>query len=66
MIGTSNGSGGVPAAPVRNTLVDHSQRDPSSDKMLKQEAYTQEVMRPTRGILYLCKLPRRDLKYSVE
>ena len=66
VIGNSNGSGGVPAAAVRNTQVDHSQRDPSSDKMLKQEAYTQEVTRPTRGILHPSKLPRRDLKYSKE
>ena len=66
VIRTSNGSGGVPAAPVRNTLVDHSQRDHSLDKMLKQEAYTQEVTRPTRGILHPSKLPRGDLKYSEE
>ena len=63
-IGDPSGSGGVPAAPVRNTPVDHSQRDPSSDKMSKQEASTQEVTRPTRGILCPSKLPRRDLKYS--
>ena len=61
-----NGSGGVLAAPAGNTPVDHSQRDPSSDKMPKQEASTQEVMMPTRGILHPSKLPRRDLKYSEE
>ena len=49
-----------------NTPPDHSQRDPSSDKMPKQEAFTQEVMRPTRGILHPSKLPRRDLKYFKE
>ena len=65
-IGDPNGLGGVAAAPVGNTLVDHSQRDPSSDKMPKQEASTQEVTRPTRGILRPSKLPRRDLKYSEE
>ena len=59
-----SGSGGIPASPVGNTLVDHSQGDPSSDKMPKQEASTQEVTRPTRGILRPSKLPRRDLKYS--
>ena len=63
-IGDPNGSGGVPAAPVGNTPVDHSQRDPSSNKMPEQEASTQEVMRPTKGILRPSKLPRRDFKYS--
>ena len=66
MIGDPNRLGGIAAAPVRNTPVDHSQRDPSSDKMPKQEASTQEVTRPTRGILHPSKLPRRDLKYSEE
>ena len=66
VIGGPNGSGGVLPAPARNTPVDHSQRDPSSDKMPKQEASTQEVTRPTRGILCPSKLPRRDLKYSEE
>ena len=47
-------------------LLDHSQRDPSLDKMPKQEASTQEVTKPTRGILCPSKLPRRDLKYSKE
>ena len=66
LIGDPNGSGGVLAASVLNNLVDHSQRDPSSDKVPKQEASTQEVTRPTRGILHPSKLPRRDLKYSEE
>ena len=44
--------------------MDHSQRDPSLDKMPKQEASSQEVVRPTQGILHPSKLPRRDLKYS--
>ena len=66
VIGDPNRSGGVPAAPVRNTPVDHSQRDPSSDKMSKQGASTSEVARPTRGILCPSKLPRRDLKYLGE
>ena len=59
-------SRGIPAAPVGNALVDHSQRDPSSDKMPKQGASTSEVAWPTRGILHPSKLPRRDLKYSKE
>ena len=59
-----SGSGGVPAVHAKDTPVDHSQRDPFSDKMPKQEAFSQEVMRPTKGILCPSKLPRRDLKYS--
>ena len=64
--GDPNRSGGIPAAPVRNTPMDHSQRDPSLDKMPKQGASTPEVMRPTKGILCPSKLPRRGLKYSEE
>ena len=58
------GSGGIPAVHAGNTPVDHSQRDPSSDKMPKQEASSQKVAKPTKGILCPSKLPRRDLKYS--
>ena len=61
-----NGLGGVTAGPVGNTPVDHSRRNPSSDRMSKQEASTQEVTKPIRGILRPSKLPRRDLKYSEE
>ena len=61
-----NGLGGVAAGPVGNTPVDHSRRNPSSDRMSKQETSTQEVTRPIRGILHPSKLPRRDLKYSEE
>ena len=66
VIGDPNGLGGIAVGPVRNTPVDHSRRDPSLDRMPKQEASTQEVMRPIRGILRPSKLPRRDLKYSEE
>ena len=66
VIGDPNGLGGIAAGPVGNTPVDHSQRNPSSDKMSKQEASTQEVTRPIRSILCPSKLPRRDLKYSEE
>ena len=59
-----SGSGGTPAVHTRNTSVDHSQGDPSLDKMPKQEASLQEVVKPTKGILHPSKLPRRDLKYS--
>ena len=61
-----NGLRGVPAAPVRDTPVNHSQRDPSSDKMPKQEGSTPGVVGPTRGILCPSKLPRKDLKFSEE
>ena len=46
--------------------MDSSQRDPSSDKMPKQEGSTPGVVGPTRGILRPSKLPRKDLKYSKE
>ena len=58
-----SGSGGIPAVHAGNTPVDHSPRDPSLDKMPKQEASSQEVVKPTKGILHPSKLPRRDLKY---
>ena len=64
--GDPNGSRGVSAAPVRDTPVDSSQRDPSSGKMPKQEGSTPGVVGPTRGILRPSKLPRKDLKYSEE
>ena len=64
--GDPDGSRRVSAAPVRDTPVDSSQRDPSSDKMPKQEGSTPGVVRPTRGILCPFKLPGKDLKYSEE
>ena len=64
--GDPNGSRGVSAAPVRDTPVDSSQRDPSSDKMPKQEGSTPGVVGSTRGILRPSKLPRKDLKYPEE
>ena len=66
VIRDSNRLGGIAAGPVGNTPVDHSRRNPSSDRMSKQEASTQEMTRPIRGILCPSKLPRRDLKYSEE
>ena len=63
-IGDPSRSGGIPAVHVGDTPVDHSQRDPSSDKITKQEASIQVVVKPTKGILHPSKLPRRDLKYS--
>ena len=64
--GDPNGLRGVSTASVRDTPVDHSQRDPSLDKMPKQEGSTPGVAGPTRGILHPSKLPRRDLKFSKE
>ena len=46
--------------------MNHSQRDPSSDKMYKKEGSTPGVVGPTRGILHPSKLPRRDLQFSEE
>ena len=59
-----SGSGGTLAVHAKNTPVDRSQGDPSLDKMPKQDASSQEVIKPTKGILHPSKLPRRDLKYS--
>ena len=64
--GDPNGLRGVSTAPVRDTPVDSSQRDPSLDKMPKQEGSTPGVVGPTRGILHPSKLPRKDLKYCKE
>ena len=62
----SNGLRGVSATPVRDTPVYHSQRDPSSDKMSKQEGFSPGVVGPTKGILCPSKLLRKDLKFSEE
>ena len=64
MVDDPSGSGGTPAVHTGNTPVDHSQGDPSLDKMPKQEASSQEVVKPNKGILHPSKLPRRDLKFS--
>ena len=64
MVDDPSRSGGAPAVHAENTPVDHSQGDPSLDKMPKQEASSQEVVKSTKGILHPSKLPRRDLKYS--
>ena len=40
-VSNPSGSGGVPAVHASNIPVDCSQRDPSSDKMPKQEASSQ-------------------------
>ena len=56
--------GGAPPAHTGDTPVDHSQGDPSLDKVPKEEAPSQEVAKPTKSILCLSKLPRRTLKYT--
>ena len=57
-------SGGAPPAHSRDTPVDHSQGDPSLDKVPKEEASSQEVAKPTKSILHPSKFPRRTLKYT--
>ena len=57
-------SGGAPPVHTGDTPMDHSQGDQSLDKVPKQETSSQEMMKPTKGILHPSKLPRRDLKYS--
>ena len=59
-----NRSGGTPQVHIRNIPVDHPQGDSSLDKVPKQEASSQEVVKLTKGILHPSKLPRKDLKYS--
>ena len=62
--GDPSRSGGAPPVHTGNTPVDHSQGDPSLDKVPKQEASSQEVAKPTKGTLCPSKLPRRNLKYT--
>ena len=57
-------SGGTPTVHAESIPMDHPQGDLSLDKMPKQESFSQEVMKPIKGILCASKLPRRDLKYS--
>ena len=47
--GDPSRSGGAPPAHTRDTPVDHSQGDPSLDKVPKQEASSQEVAKPTKA-----------------
>ena len=57
-------SGRAPPVHTGDTPVDHSQGDLSLNKVPKQEASFQEVVKPTKGTLHPSKLPRRDLKYT--
>ena len=57
-------SGRAPPVHTRDTPVDHLQGDLSLDKVPKQGASSQEMVKPIKGILHPSKLPRRDLKYS--
>ena len=50
-------SGSAPTGHAGNTPADHSQGDPSLDKMPKQGASSQEVVKPTKGILHPSKSP---------
>ena len=44
--------------------MDHSQGDPSLEKVSEQEVSSQKVAKPTRNILHPSRHPRRDLKYT--
>ena len=57
-------SGGAPPVHTGDTPVDHSQGDPSLDKVPRKEASSQEVAKPTKSILHPSRLPRRNLKYT--
>ena len=57
-------SGGVPSSQADNPLLDHSQGDPSMEKVPEQETPSQEVAKPTRNVLHPSRLPRKDLKYT--
>ena len=61
VVGDPSRSGGAPPVQNGDTPVDHCQGDPSLDKVPKQEASSQEVVKPTKGTLCPSKLPRRDL-----
>ena len=62
--GDPSGSGGVPPSRADNTPMDHSQGDPSLEKVPEQEASSQKEAKPTRNILRPSRLPRRELKYT--
>ena len=62
--GDFSGSGGVPPSPADNPPLDHSQGDPSMEKMPEQETPSQEVTKPTKNVLHPSRLPRKDLKYT--
>ena len=64
MGGDPSRSGGASPVHTRGTPVDHSQGDPSLNKVPKQEASSQEVAKPTKSALHPSKLPRRNLKYT--
>ena len=59
-----SGSGGVLPFWTDNAPMDHSQGDPSLEKVPEQEASSQKVAKPTRNVLHPSRLPRRDLKYT--
>ena len=61
--GDPGGSGGVPPPWDDNPPLDHSQRDPSMEKVPEQETSSQGVAKPIRNVLCPSRLLRRDLKY---
>ena len=62
--GDLNGSRGVPPSWAGNPSLDHSQGDPSMEKVPEQETLSQEAAKPTKNVLHPSRLPRKDLKYT--
>ena len=62
--GDLNGSGGVPLSQADNPPLDHSQGDPSMEKVPEQETSFQEVAKPTKNVLLPSRLPRKSLKFT--
>ena len=62
--GDLNGSGGVPPSWADNPPLDHSQGDPSMEKVPEQETPSQEVAKPSKNVLCPSRLPRKSLKFT--
>ena len=61
--GDPSGSGGVLPSRADNPPLDHSQGDPSMEKVSEQQTSSQEAAKPIRNVLCPSRLPRRGLKY---
>ena len=61
--GDPNGSGGVPLSRADNPPLNHSQGDPSMEKVPEQETPSQEVVKLTKNVLHPSRLPRKSLKF---
>ena len=62
--GDLSGSEGVPSSRADNPPLDHSQGDPSMEKVPEQETPSEEAAKPTKNVLHPSRLPRKDLKYT--